>query len=527
MNKSQLIFTIIILFFLSGCAATNSSQEQTTATPAALSPTPTKKITVTQTKTPRPVLPPIRTPELREALPAEGVIEFHILHWNDFHGELVEYINEENIWVPGAARLAAFVKSEKAKYDPDQVLILDAGDWFEGSIFARPTRGGKVLDFYKQLGVDAITVGNHEFFLGVPRFYEVVSQAAPIEIVSANLRKASVVEKTCTDKRILSPYKIFELGTAQNSTTVRIAVIGVSAHYLEYEARSPISGVCFPKPEEAIINIYDQLMETEHPDVLIVLSHSGLNSDLQLAEKLNAAGKPVDIIIGGHSHSWIDAPEKIGNTIIVTAGERGRAVGILDLIYNRATAKLDVKWRQEVFSFCSPEDPETLAFLQDTIPAGSPKKPCLTIPKNPAYDYLIDMPSISESIGYWTLGKGKFPATDSGMIMDQIISSHGTEYTYGLFAHAPSELKFALDEKYVSFATEISVKETACSDGAAFTVSVDNQEIYNSGNLLPSDEFIPLTLDVSGGKILKLVTLSEGDMSCDWTIWGDPYLVKK
>jgi hypothetical protein len=381
-----------------------------------------------------------------------------------------------------------------------------------------------VVELYQRLGVDVVTVGNHDFFLGVLQFYQVVSQADPIEIVSVNLRKKGP-DKKCSDERIISPYQIFELGE-EAGPKVRVAVIGAGAHYLEELSYSPIPGICFADPVEETIKIYDELMATEHPDVLILLTHQGLSLDKDTAAALNAAGKPVDIIIGGHSHSWIETPEFVGDTVIVTAGERGRAVGVLDLVYDRARSKLEVKWRQEVFSFCSPEDPDTVKFLEDTIPASDPKQEC-TSRKNPDYEYLIDMPTQLESVGYWTLGKGVYPAVDMGMMTGQVISSHGREYPYGLFVHAPSELHYALDGKYTTFVTEISVKETACGDGGTFVVSVDGKELYRSEQMTARDETIPLSLDVTDGKVLKLETFSGDDMSCDWTIWGDPYLIRK
>ncbi len=434
------IISLTMLALLLGGCAKREIQEQPTPTLTVVTASPTSTRTPTPTAT-KIVLPPVRTPEIREPLPAEGVVEFHILHWNDFHGELVEH-TVDSTWVPGAARLAAFVRSETEKYDPNQALILDAGDWFEGSEFSRPSKGGKVLEFYKRLGVNAITVGNHEFFMGVPLFYQMVSQASPIEIVSVNLRKAGG-NKTCTGERILSPYKIFELG-AEQGPKVRVAVIGISLQHLQLLTYSPVRGICFSDPISEVANIYDELMQTEHPDVVIALSHSGLDEDRRIAEELNKAGKPVDIIIGGHSHSWIDAPQKVGETTIVTVGELGRAVGVFDLTYDRAKSKLDVQWRQEVFSVCSPEDPDTLAFLQDTIPANNPKKECVDT-RNPAYDYLIDITPKFESVGYWTLGRGVFPATDEGIVQNQIISSHGAEYQTGLFAHSPSELRYELE----------------------------------------------------------------------------------
>jgi 5'-nucleotidase len=519
---------LILLVFLGGCSSTPEPLTEiaptatATASSTPLPATPTKQPYVSPT--PKPVLPPIRTPQLREALPAEGRVEFHILHWNDFHGELGEYVNDEGNWIPGAARLAAFVKAEEAKYDPNQVLLLDAGDWFEGSKYALPSRGLKVADLYQQLGVDAVTVGNHEFFLGLSQFYAVASRAAPVEFVSVNLKKKGS-NKICSDKFLVNPYKIFELGEAAGPK-VRVAVIGAGAVHLERQSYTPITDVCYIDPLGETIKLYDQLLATEQPDVFILLTHQGFDADKAMAETLNAAGKPVDIIIGGHSHTWIEKPERVGNTLIVTAGERGRAVGVLDLVYDRARSDLDVTWRQEIFSACSPEDPDTVAFLQDTVPASDPRQECTSM-KNPDHAYLIDIPTTVESVGYWTLGKGVYPASDSGMLTGQSITSHDKGYPYGLFAHAPSKLRYALDGKYSTFVTEISVKETACGDGASFLVSLDGKEIYRSEQISPGAAAIPLSLDITDGKVLTLQTLSGNDNSCDWTIWGDPYLVRK
>ncbi len=484
--------------------------------------TQTRTATATRTRTPIPVLPPIRTPEAREPLPNTGTVEFHIIHWNDFHGELGEH-NFYGSWVPGAARLAAFVKAEKAKYPSGDVLILDGGDWFQGSPYSINSQGGKVLDFYKRLGVDAITVGNHDFFMGVPRFYKIVSEAAPIEILSVNLRRSGP-GNTCTDNRILSPYQIYELGEDQGAK-VRVAVIGASMKYLEEESRMPILGVCFPDPAEEILKIYDQLIENEKPDVLVVLSHNGFAQDRELAQTLNDAGKPVDIIIGGHSHTWIEKVEMVGGTSIVQVGGLGNGVGVFDLLYDRASKKLKMDWRQEVFSLCSPVDDDTVTFLADTLPTPT-ATPLNAVIRNPDYSYLIDMLPIYKSVGYWTLGKGKFPALDAGMVECQTIVSHRKEYPFGLFAHSPAELRFELKGNYKKFITEIGIKETACGDGASFAVFVDDREIYRSENMLASSTPIPLTLDVSGGNILTLKTISGDDISCDWTIWGDPYLIR-
>ena len=67
--------------------------------------------------------------------------------------------------------------------------------------------------------------------------------------------------------------------------------------------------------------------------------------------------------------------------------------------------------------------------------------------------------------------------------------------------------------------------DSACGDGAEFVVQLDGKDIFSSGMLSAFSDPLHLSLDITGGKELKLITLSGGDNSCDWTIWGNPYLV--
>ena len=72
----------------------------------------------------------------------------------------------------------------------------------------------------------------------------------------------------------------------------------------------------------------------------------------------------------------------------------------------------------------------------------------------------------------------------------------------------------------------MSIKETACGEGAQFVIDLDGDEIYHSNNLRPFDPPIHISLDINGGNLLNLSTLAGDGMECDWTIWGDPYLVE-
>lgn len=135
------------------------------------------------------------------------------------------------------------------------------------------------------------------------------------------------------------------------------------------------------------------------------------------------------------------------------------------------------------------------------------------------------MKPVSQSVRPGTLRKDVFPATEGGTQAGEPIYSHDKLYADGLFAPSPSDLRYALYGKFKSLVAEIGIKETACGDGAFFSILLDDREIYNSGTMLPSDKPQQVSADVTGGKVLELKTMPGAGNECDWTIWGDPYLV--
>ena len=126
------------------------------------------------------------------------------------------------------------------------------------------------------------------------------------------------------------------------------------------------------------------------------------------------------------------------------------------------------------------------------------------------------------------LGKGTFPYTDADFAWGQVLISHGKRYASGLFTNAPSSIEFILGKNYERFISDILVKDsTVCSSGADFSIFLDNNQIFSSGSILSSDPPQHLDLEVSGGNMLRLVTNTATDGTCDWTIWGNPYLTPK
>ena len=116
---------------------------------------------------------------------------------------------------------------------------------------------------------------------------------------------------------------------------------------------SATAGLCFKDPAESIIHYYDA-MKAAGAEVIVVLSHLGFDrwrlwlwhpvyGDKTSSSKLNTAGKPVNLIIGGHSHTNLSAATTVGTTVVAQAHYNGRKVGRADITVS-ATGAVSVTW---------------------------------------------------------------------------------------------------------------------------------------------------------------------------------------
>jgi 2',3'-cyclic-nucleotide 2'-phosphodiesterase (5'-nucleotidase family) len=272
---------------------------------------------------------------------APGVpVTFTILHTNDFHGQL-----EASGSNPGMARVATIVNGVRATNTGlgQSTLLVDAGDEMQGSLLSNLGHGLPTIATYNAMGYNVATFGNHEFDWGQAdlsaRTTEAMYPYVTANIVqndTGNCATAGWVPPTFAD----APYQINEVGTAPN--TVKVAFIGVTTTETPTITVSTASaGLCFKDPADSILHYYDA-MKAAGADVIVVLSHLGfadggygyglpVYGDQTLATKLNTAGKPANLIIGGHSHSNLSAATMVGNTAVVQAYYNGRTVGRADV----------------------------------------------------------------------------------------------------------------------------------------------------------------------------------------------------
>jgi 2',3'-cyclic-nucleotide 2'-phosphodiesterase (5'-nucleotidase family) len=280
-----------------------------------------------------------------------ATVDFSILHTNDFHGQL-EYLGGSN---PGAARLAQKIEEVRAEVGAENVLLVDAGDMMQGSLLSNIWRGESTIGTFNAMGYDVATIGNHEFDWGQTVLSDRASQAT-FPFVAANI----VVNDTgnCatagwSTPSFVQPYVIKTMGIAPDE--VNVAFIGVTTTETPIiTIASATDGLCFKDPADSIAHYYDT-MKAAGADVIVVLSHLGYSDggygygipiygDQTLANKLNTAGKPANLIIGGHSHTNLTSATTVGQTKVVQAYYNGRRLGRADIAVDTGLAVVNVAW---------------------------------------------------------------------------------------------------------------------------------------------------------------------------------------
>jgi 2',3'-cyclic-nucleotide 2'-phosphodiesterase (5'-nucleotidase family) len=266
-----------------------------------------------------------------EDVPMDRIIRLDdvvtMLHTNDTHGTWPEtyYYGDPE----GFAFLASQIKAERAK-NPN-LLLLDAGDTFQGNAFAQyfrdsdpnPIAGGLNL-----LGYDAFTIGNHEFNFGPATFATMLGQLEAPILGTVNLDDDGgygFINENVQDYINL------------DVNGKKVTIFGLTnPRVYRYELPTNIPGLTFFPVLDLTESIVDDIKTVDNPDLLVGLTHIGYaeygdetDSDILLAE--NIAG--IDVIMGGHSHTFLDQAVMVSSdtnpegTLIAQAGRYAMNLG--------------------------------------------------------------------------------------------------------------------------------------------------------------------------------------------------------
>lgn len=272
------------------------------------SPTDTAEPKPSATWTAAPIIP---------AEPASSTETILILHTNDFHGAVEPETFQGSGGTGeqgGLVNLVSLIDQRRAEH-AGPTLLLDAGDTFQGTYVSNSTQGQVVMAAMNIAGYDAWTLGNHEFDWGQEVLRSRIAQA-DCPVLAANLLDA----KTGEIWDPVQPYTIIQAGRA------RVGILGLTYPDTPVINKAQnVAGLTFRGAEETVRQYLPEL--DAQTDLIVVLSHLGYDGDLALAKAVEG----IDVIVGGHTHLFLDLPRKIGETLIVQAGAKGQVLGRLEL----------------------------------------------------------------------------------------------------------------------------------------------------------------------------------------------------
>jgi 5'-nucleotidase len=257
-----------------------------------------------------------------------------ILHTNDVHSHIDPFPENHprNPSMGGVARRANII--EQIRKEEDNVLLLDAGDIFQGTPYFNYYGGELEFKLMSMMKYDLATLGNHDFDNGIDGFFAQLPHAN-FDFVSANYDF-----KNTELNGIVKPYKTF----IKNG--IKIGVFGLGIELEGLVDKKLYKETKYNNPIEVAIDITKTLKETEKCDLIICLSHLGYDyknekdkpSDLKLA----AATQDIDLIIGGHTHTFLDKPaiktNKVGKQVVINqVGAYGINLGRIDFYFSNET----------------------------------------------------------------------------------------------------------------------------------------------------------------------------------------------
>jgi 2',3'-cyclic-nucleotide 2'-phosphodiesterase (5'-nucleotidase family) len=242
-------------------------------------------------------------------------VQLTLLHTNDIHA----HISPED-GRGGLATLCQYMKDVRGS--EDNVLILDAGDQITGTPVSTIFSGTPVFEICNQIPFDALVLGNHEFDHGW-RMIDDYCRISRHPLLSANIRHP--------DGQLISGQAFLK----KEFGGLEVLIIGITTSALPQlvEPRD-WEGLRIQDPASVIRDFI--VSQCDGDELLIVLSHQGLNGDISLAEEI----PEIDLIVGGHSHSIVEQPVKAGNALVVQAGSYTRYIGRLDLEVDTVTGTI-------------------------------------------------------------------------------------------------------------------------------------------------------------------------------------------
>uniref|UniRef100_A0A194APR8 Snake venom 5'-nucleotidase n=1 Tax=Sistrurus tergeminus TaxID=8757 RepID=A0A194APR8_SISTE len=255
---------------------------------------------------------------------AAGSFELTILHTNDVHARVEQTSRDSGKCTGqdcygGVARRATKIRELRANHR--HVLLLDAGDQYQGTVWFNFFKGREVVKFMNNLRYDAMALGNHEFDNGLAGLLDPLLKHANFPILSANIRPKGSIASNISG--YILPYKIINVGSEKvgiiGYTTKETPVLSNPGPYLEF------------RDEVEELQNHANKLTTLGVNKIIALGHSGFSEDQRIARKV----KGVDVVVGGHTNTFLytgsppSTEVAAGNYPFMVQSDDGRQVPVV------------------------------------------------------------------------------------------------------------------------------------------------------------------------------------------------------
>ena len=275
------------------------------------------------------------------AAPAAAETTLHLLHINDLHSR-IQPINAFDSTCSaeddaagecfgGVARVATAINTLRGELEAagENVLVLDAGDQFQGSLMYTTYKGDVEAEFMEAIGFDVMAVGNHEFDDGpenLARFLDMVS----FPVISGNL---DLSQSNVLSEEMVPDHVVLDVNGVQVGIVSALATDTA-------ETSSPGPSIIFQDEIDALQADVDALTE-QGVNIIIALTHVGLPMDIAIAEAVTG----IDVIVGGHSHTYLSSsdPDRAGAYPTMASNPDGDFVPIVQAYaYSKYLGHLEV-----------------------------------------------------------------------------------------------------------------------------------------------------------------------------------------
>ncbi|GAA6231676.1 5'-nucleotidase-like [Lates japonicus] len=310
---------------------------------------------------------------LGSSVPTSTAWDLVLLHTNDVHARVEETTRHSGKCVnssqcfAGVARRSTAIK--RIRSSESNVLLLDAGDQFQGTVWFNYYKGAEAAHFMNKLRYDAMAFGNHEFDNGVEGLMKPFMEEIKCPVLSANIKPDQTLAPTFGKSYL--PYKILTVGDQ------KVGVVGYTSQETPALSR-PGPHLRFEDEVSSLQPHVDKL-QTLGVNKIIALGHSGFTVDQQIAKKVRG----VDVVIGGHTNTFLYTGTRPSSEVpagpypfmvksddgrqvpVVQAFAFGKYLGYLKVTFDNAGNVVKSTGNPILLNSSIPQDPEVLADVEE------------------------------------------------------------------------------------------------------------------------------------------------------------------